>query len=311
MPVVDYQSSDASAPVLTGQAGSLIGVLTACLVSGYGAKAAAGWSLPYTGTNLAAYRMGAGSNEHYLRVDDTGAQEARLVGYETMSAVSVGTGNFPTSAQVSGGMYARKSSTANDTARPWRILANDRAAYIFIYSAETSFGNSAATDSTTFFGQLSGLLTGDAYHTCIVARITSGATNERFGASSSAVSFSATTGHYISRPISQIGSAAPVQKSVIGYNPPTATIGATGGPYLSPTGGINVSPLGIIEGSSGSGSIRGYLPGAWAPLHALPGAHFDTFSGRGALAGKNFVLLNCWSNTGQGRFALETNGNWD
>src|SRR5574337_1914064 len=100
MTVNVYRSSDASAPVLTGQAGSLITVLDACLISGYGSKSPAGWAKPYSGTNLAAYRAATG-NRFYFRVDDSGTVEARISGYETMSDVNTGTGQFPTTAQIS------------------------------------------------------------------------------------------------------------------------------------------------------------------------------------------------------------------
>ena len=36
-----YRSTDASAPVLTGEVGKLVDLLDACLVNGYGAKSAA------------------------------------------------------------------------------------------------------------------------------------------------------------------------------------------------------------------------------------------------------------------------------
>ena len=50
MTVTVYRSTDASAPVLTGVAGAMKAVLDACLVNGYGAKAAAGWSAPFSAT---------------------------------------------------------------------------------------------------------------------------------------------------------------------------------------------------------------------------------------------------------------------
>src|SRR5574337_1555206 len=107
MTVNVYRSSDASAPVLTGQAGSLITVLDACLISGYGSKSPAGWVKPYSGTNLAAYRAATG-NQFYFRVDDSGTVEARISGYETMSDVNTGTGQFPTTAD-------RKSTRLNSS----------------------------------------------------------------------------------------------------------------------------------------------------------------------------------------------------
>ena len=42
MPWTVYRSDDAGAPNLTGAAGSLIAILDAVLVNGYGAKPAAG-----------------------------------------------------------------------------------------------------------------------------------------------------------------------------------------------------------------------------------------------------------------------------
>ena len=68
MALTIYRSSDAGAPSLTGAAGSLIALLDACLRTGYGTKAGAGWTKPFTGTNIAAFRQGAGGNGRYLRV---------------------------------------------------------------------------------------------------------------------------------------------------------------------------------------------------------------------------------------------------
>ena len=111
MTVRFYSSSDAGAPAVRGNTpGDIINLLTKCLVDGYGAKAGAGWTKPYTGTNVAAFRQGAGSNGMYLRIDDTsteaGNRNARIVGYETMSDVNTGAPqSFPTAAQRAGGEY--------------------------------------------------------------------------------------------------------------------------------------------------------------------------------------------------------------
>lgn len=110
-----YRSSDASAPALRGNTpGDLINVLDKCLVTGYGSLAGAGWTKPFTGTNLAVFRQGAGSNGMYLRVDDTssaaGSRSARVVGYEVMSDVNNGTPqSFPTAVQYSGGLYVHEA----------------------------------------------------------------------------------------------------------------------------------------------------------------------------------------------------------
>ena len=56
MGVTVYRFDDAGAPTLSAAAGALISVLDACLVNGYGAKPAAGWTKAFSGTNQAAYR---------------------------------------------------------------------------------------------------------------------------------------------------------------------------------------------------------------------------------------------------------------
>ena len=74
MAVTLYRSSDGSAPgAYSNTVSSLITILDACLVNGYGAKVAAGWTKAFTGTNKAAYRNSTTppSTGFYFRVDDT------------------------------------------------------------------------------------------------------------------------------------------------------------------------------------------------------------------------------------------------
>jgi hypothetical protein len=170
MAYTEYRSTDSGAPVLSGTAGSLIALLDACLVDGYGAKAAAGWTKNYSGTNKAVYRPSHGSR-FYLRVLDDGsdgAQGARLArvrGYESMSDVDTGTGEFPTDAQVSGGLYLGKSSTADSTARPWVVLADGKRAIVMI--AHHASHSQSYTQS--FFGDLGGVSAADPYAAMLVA----------------------------------------------------------------------------------------------------------------------------------------------
>lgn len=70
MTITTYKSSDASAPAIARAVGDLITLLDAVLVNGYGAKAAAGWTKEYSGTNKAVYKPGAGSSGKYLRIVD-------------------------------------------------------------------------------------------------------------------------------------------------------------------------------------------------------------------------------------------------
>jgi hypothetical protein len=68
------RSTDAGAPVSSGTVGSLIGLLDACLVNGYGTKAGAGLTIPMP-------------------------PSPKVVGYEVMTDINTGTGQFPTSTQ--------------------------------------------------------------------------------------------------------------------------------------------------------------------------------------------------------------------
>src|SRR4051812_48257028 len=124
MAVTLYKSTDAGAPVLTGQVGSLVALLDAVLVNGYGAKPAAGWTKAFAGANLAAYRVTAvGATGFYLDVVDSGlsgtlgARSARCRGFETMTALSTGTGAFPTVAVAVNGIQVFKSASLDATAR--------------------------------------------------------------------------------------------------------------------------------------------------------------------------------------------------
>ena len=75
-------------------------------------RLAAGWTKPFVGTNKAAFKQGTGANDFYVRILDDGsgtggAKEALARGFETMSDVDTGTGDFPTVAQVSFGKIGR------------------------------------------------------------------------------------------------------------------------------------------------------------------------------------------------------------
>jgi hypothetical protein len=90
--------------------------------------APAGWDEVFTGTNTSVYRAREG-NRMFLRVLDTGTVDARMIGYENMTAVAVGTGLFPTTAQMSGGVYWNKASAATALAAPYMILGDSRTFY--------------------------------------------------------------------------------------------------------------------------------------------------------------------------------------
>jgi len=104
--------------------------------------APAGWEKVYTGTNLAVYRsLDLTSTRMFLRVDDTNAQFARVVGYEAMTDVNTGTNPFPSTAQMSGGGYWPKSVNSNTTAVDWQVFADSKMFYYIPVSGRSSQAN--------------------------------------------------------------------------------------------------------------------------------------------------------------------------
>lgn len=102
--------------------------------------ASLGWAKAFSGTTLAAYRPAdVAATRMFLRVDDTAAQSARVVGYTSMSGIGAGlTGPFPTDAQVSGGGYWSKSQSADATARDWVLVGDSRGFVIWARHAPNS-----------------------------------------------------------------------------------------------------------------------------------------------------------------------------
>jgi len=173
-----YSSSDVGSPILTGISASLLNLLDACLVNGYGSgatyKSASGWSKPL-GTDpnqaIAAYTPASGSKMTVVVYDNqpTGSfsqggavlgTSAWWCGWETLngltgsvnSALGSGTGNFPLigSAQMggNGGSFpnnisasynVKKSNSADTTPRIWLMFADAWTMHLFIASDNITY----------------------------------------------------------------------------------------------------------------------------------------------------------------------------
>ncbi len=335
--VTVYRSTDASAPTLTGQAGSLTTLLDAVLVNGYGSQPAAGWTIAFTTTSKRSYRVSAvDGTGFYLNVDDsavTTAKEAYMTGFETMSAFATGTGQFPTSSLLNlgtspaGAVVCRKSTTADSTARAWTIVADDTCFYLF---AETGDNTSPLQTFPFMFGDIFSYKSSDAYRCMIIGRnIANSAAlmNEGFAQlHSTNVNFLTLTmiGHYMARSWTTAGGAIPFGKHIdhgkmgcFGSNlslTGTSILTEIGvGSFVCQIGANSIGPavLAYPNGPDGglylspiwvhhSGSVRGYLKGLWAPLHDRPLNHDDTYSGTGNLSGKSFVVQSIVSSIPNG-----------
>ncbi|MBF0427065.1 MAG: hypothetical protein HQL66_14725 [Magnetococcales bacterium] len=310
-----FKSTDTSAPALSGSAGSLLALLDACLVNGYGSKSAAGWSKEFSGTNLAVYRPGAGTRR-YLRIDDTGpgaggAREARAFGYESMSDLNTGLFPFPTADQMGNGIFIRKSTSLDTTARAWWLLADNKRFYLFVDPADLTAQNCV---TSFFFGDIFSLKTGGDDYCCgIIGRAVennNSAAFDHFGWVSNYVPYTL-NGHYLARTYTGLGTSIAIGKVIdsgkTGYstgnnNFIAGAVGALTGP--NPVdGGLYLSPLWINEPYV----LRGRLLGVWAPCHVRPFNHQDTFAGAGDMSGKSFLVLNTWNG---GQLILETSDTW-
>lgn len=298
-----YRSTDSSAPVLTGQAGSAITLLDAVLVNGYGSKAAAGWSKAYSGTNKAAYRSAAtASARHYIRVDDAaalgpGTREALVRGYMAMTDVDTGTDPFPTVAQAANGMSLGKSTTTDATARPWVIAADERTFIVLVLVGRWQLH---------YFGEIQSFKPGDAYHATIIGP-TGGSTPDGFSAnpfaylgfpSDAASTYGTLPGHLIARAHGQSGSAVNCTK-IAASNMAHAYALNTDGfsndgwgslPRVNPAdGGVYLVDFLVCEPTW---VIRGRVRGLYAMAHrGSLWANGETFAGLGAFAGKSFEVF--------------------
>ncbi len=283
-------------------AGAATGTITA-------AVAGAGWTKPYSGTNLAAYKItdvtGTGC---YLKVDDTVTLTSRVTGYESMTAIAAGTGLFPTVAQwAAPGLFWSKSNTTA-TATPWQIVADSRG---FYYFPKNSIA--AAEHQANYFGDINSLKSNDPY-ACVLR----GNTASRAGSAAAytddlAYSDASQTadGLYMPRAATAVGTA---QKN---FNVNTMNIGVALVHYSGtvgfayPSSVDNALMLGQVAVYSAVG-VRGFMPGMYLSpqLCTTSFATGDKVEGTGALAGKSVRVIKIGALTGNAVVFVDTISNW-
>lgn len=131
----EYTWDDSGAPTVNGTAGAARNWLKSCLVTGYGGKSPAGWSVEWedAGANKIVFRnsQAAGGSGAYLRVDDSNATVTSFQMFEDMTDIDTGTGGTLEYMIV-------KSSAASGTARPWKLFADERTFYGCVLGDNTS-----------------------------------------------------------------------------------------------------------------------------------------------------------------------------
>lgn len=307
-----FLSTDASAPVLTGQSGSLIALLHACLVTGYGTRIAPLWTRPYLDvTSNTAVFIPQGGLRHSIQVADGGPgagsfREARVRGYIAMSAFNTGTEPFPTITQAANGHFIRKSASLDTTPRPWRLYADEKGFHLFIAA-----GDVAAYWYPYSFGQFLSWKTNDLFCSYISARQTeNSATYGQTISPNTYIAGSGTlnTAYYSPRSYSAAGSAVPISQAInptLSNNFSVKSLGSAGQGYPYPIdGGLLMSPIYAIEANL----IRGTVRGLYDPAHIKPILDLDTFSATLGGITRSFVAQSLDTTA---MVFIETSDTWD
>lgn len=223
--------------------------------------APAGWSKPFSGANLAVYRSAnPQANGHYLRINDADPKFARVVGYETMTAISTGTGLFPTAAQASGGGYWYKAVTAGTTAMRWALVADSRMFY-FLPVAYTAYEGQDAYRSPQFiyFGDPINLAPVDPWSTVVgVNPFTNGENGGLYAIYDQQSAFQP-------RALFGSGSSVPMNASP----PIVGQLGVGGAAPNMHSGQMAFQPV-FVKTASGSAPWRSQLPGLLVSMQEYP-----------------------------------------
>ncbi len=316
MTVRVYRYDDVDAPVLTGATGSVNDLIKACLVTGYGAKAGAGWTEEFTTTNISAYKMGA-APFNYLRVNDSAAVgvATRIIGYKTMSDVNTGTIPFPTEAQIAGGGWIQKSVDGT-TARPWIIIADENSFHLIYQKAVLLATNltSVTYSEHVYFGNLLGANSGDI-ETSII--ITNYGTGNSYSGGYINNSFGVSSGHYT---MNRFDGSINVDGSLQVGKTPLLNVGQTNinatttFVYPDPiTNGLLLSRIHVIQNTAPI-YLRGYIKGMWNSVNFSnsPLALGDTFTSVINGITRTFIVLPLTSGSGTySKSIFEISDTWE
>lgn len=130
-----YRWDDVGAPAHpNNDKGTLAALLRACLVTGYGAKAPAGWTEPFPETNNYACFRSTVPNSQFYQINDNEVDSdvARIVMCDSMSSAEVAIGqNQPASPVLYFGKWHSVTYAANNE---WFVIADEKTCYMFLSS---------------------------------------------------------------------------------------------------------------------------------------------------------------------------------
>lgn len=286
--------------------------------------AAAGWQELFAGTvaNVLVLKPSVvEATGCVLRLDDTAANFARVVGFESMTDAATGVGQFPTNEQFAGGLYWHRGHTAFTVARPWYVFADERSFILYLEPNSTSDTRSG----TLFgFGDILPAATVDPYACAVAGDHMSSVNNSSTSPGDYAVSSpgaTGVTGMYVARSYSSIGGSQPMVKFGAGASSSsshsgTARYSPMAMPY--PNRADNALRIALVDLVVGAEGVRGQLPGVYHTPQ-LARADFTTgmrVTGQGEFAGRTFMALRCgppadaMTSTNAGVAFIDVTGPW-
>ncbi len=291
-----------SFPVSGVADGPVAGTITAKL-------APAGWQ-KYAGANKASYKSTSPeASGCWARIDDTGANVARLRAYESMTDVDTGTGPTPIDGQLSGGLYVAKSNQAGSASRRWIVAASDKSVLMMI----AYYGSYSWDYAPYFFGDFESLKAGDAYNFAVSGDTSDSSTQNYVATSSALVQSWNSSGTFIVRSYTQAGGSVAATVNKPGM--PGSSSGSTNNPPgPNPiNNSLEVTPTLIYEGIVNTAPRRGVIPGIYGIPHYV-GASYDSkqeIVGVDGLPGNVLWGVRYMSASGGHRYAVDITGPWE
>lgn len=126
VPVEVYRWDDVGAPVLNKTAGCMMNIFKSCLVTGYGTKAGAGWTMPFgdaAGVKVLRPEVGA-ETDFYLRLSaDTGSKMSAQI-YLNMTDTDTGDLKLQCNSPF-------KYGVCENVSMRWLLVASSRGVWFF------------------------------------------------------------------------------------------------------------------------------------------------------------------------------------
>ncbi len=275
--------------------------------------AAAGWQELYAGTaNVLCLKPSVvEATGCVLRVDDTGTTNARVRAFESMADAATGVGPTPLDSQIAGGLWWPKSGSANSTARPWILVADERGFYLAVDPQGTG------RYTLLYAGDVASLKSGDAYGFLLTGNQAdqTALTTPPDGCCGYSHR-SARGGAYLIRAHTAIGQSVAAQRLGAHHNGSVADVyagvaGYSVGTYPNgPNNGLMTGPLEIY-----ALGLRGTLPGLLHPVQDCGNA-FATgaiVQGTDDLAGRRLLAIRVAPPSGAvtpGTVFIDITGPW-